>query len=58
MSAGTTVRCGAEDCIYNVNEECSRDEINLYMVDMIYKGCDDFEQDETDDDEADPGSNE
>lgn len=51
MSVGTTVWCGAVDCIYNVREECSRDEINLYMVDMIYKGCDDFEQDETEDDE-------
>ena len=39
----SNVFCGATDCKYNEDEYCTKNEISLYLIDILYKGCDDFE---------------
>ena len=39
----SNVFCGATDCKYNEDEYCTKNEISLYLIDVLYKGCDDFE---------------
>lgn len=36
------VHCFAKECVYNGDDLCLKDEISLYMVDLIFEGCDDF----------------
>lgn len=42
----TKIYCGATDCKYNKQSRCTKDEIHLFMIDDLYKGCDDWEWDE------------
>lgn len=39
----SNVFCGATDCKYNEDEYCTKNEISLYLIDVLYKGRDDFE---------------